>query len=208
VVSIPLFGPKTRFWFYLPDKRTVVFDQEEKNIKTLIERKGKPTLPPAWAADWATIEGGVFGLVMTDPSTKYAAKIHFAPPDKNQLAKRFREAWTEILSKAEHVIVGGDIGKTCRLDLIVSSRTAEDGNAVFATCNEIITWAEEQRKAAAITGKGLLPDLLQLPKVELSIRCGVNFEPQFRHTTGVQIEFKGGIGDLVKGIVELEKDEK
>ena len=200
-LSIPFLGMlDTTFWFYLPDSRTLVVEDEE-NIKTLIAMRGKPT-PSAWAADWATIEGGAFGMVMMDPSTRKAGKVHPADDQMDATEKRISEALGQILSKADHFIAGFDIGKTCQLNVTISSRTKEDGEAVAKSCDGLIAWAEEERKTAGKAGKDLPA------KVSFSIRRGVDFEPQFRHQTGVRIEFKGGIGDLVKGIQELIQEEK
>jgi beta-lactamase regulating signal transducer with metallopeptidase domain len=199
-MQIPLLPKDTKYGFYLPDDRTLVVDKME-NIKLLVAASGKPT-PPVWAKDWKAIEGGVFGLVLTDTKKTAGRKDLLLADDADATEKRFGLAVGEILSKSDQVLVGFDIGRTCVLKMTVNSPTAEDGNAADKSCAELVRWAEEERKAATEAGKEFHA------KTSLVIRRGVDFEPAFRHQTGIQIEFKGGMADLVKAITDLMGEKK
>jgi beta-lactamase regulating signal transducer with metallopeptidase domain len=196
----PLFGiVGARDWFYLPDARTLVVETEE-NVQALIAAGGKPARP-AWAADWTAVESGVFGLVMTHPRAT-ARKVKPAAGDGDATERRVGLAAGEILSKADRVVIGFDAGRTCELSVTVNCPTREDCEAAARACEGLVTWAEEQRKAAAAAGMSLHA------QTSLAVRRGVDFGPPVRHQTGVRIEFHGGLGDLVKAVRALTGEKK
>jgi hypothetical protein len=186
-------------WFYQPDARTLVVETEE-NVKALIAAGGKPARPE-WATHWATVERGVFGMVMTHPRAT-AGKVMPADGDGDETERRVGRAVGAVLSRADRVVIGFDAGRTCELSVTVDCQTREDCEAADRACEGLVRWAEEERQAAAGAGMGLHA------RTSLAVCRGVDFGPPVRHQTGVRIEFRGGLGDLVKAVGALTGEEK
>jgi hypothetical protein len=186
-----------RAWFYLPDARTLVVETEE-NVKALVAAGGKPARP-AWAADWAPVEGGVFGMVMTHPWAT-AGKVMPADGEWDETERRVGRAVGAVLSRADRVVIGFDAGRTCELSVTVDCPTREACEAADRACAGLVNWAEGERKAAAGDGTGLHA------RTSLAVRRGFGW--RVRHQTGVRIEFRGGLSDLVKAVGALTGEEK
>src|SRR5262249_38772513 len=70
-LTVPGLGNKeATVWFYVPDARTVVVE-DEASIKKLIDRGGKPAAAP-WADDWKAVERGMVAVVLPDVRGKLA----------------------------------------------------------------------------------------------------------------------------------------
>jgi hypothetical protein len=190
-----IVGARARF--YQPDARTLVVETEE-NVKALIAAGGKPARP-AWAADWAAVEGGVFGLALTHPRVT-GAKVVAADGDGDETEQRVGRAAGTILSRADRVVIGFDAGRTCELSVTVNCLTRDDCEAAARACEGLVSWAEQERKAAAGDGTGLHA------RTSLAVRRGFGW--RVRQQTGVRIEFRGGLGELVNAVRALTGEEK
>ena len=171
---------------YVPDARTAVLESES-NIKDLIDGKKAPK-----PLDWDKVEGGTFAVALADPKTRLAKKI--APPAdlKDEDEKMIVAAMAAVFSKADSAVMGVEVGKTCRLKLTVSRAQTEVG--VAAEQNKAIE--NFTRAAGATAAKAGWGDP---KKVMLTASMGVDSEPKPRAVSTLEVDFKGGLGELLGG---------
>jgi hypothetical protein len=75
--AVPKGGEAT---WWIPDGRTIVFDSD-KNLRRLIERKGKPGSSPAWAEGWRQVEHGLAACVVDGRASSVVSWIDKADKD-------------------------------------------------------------------------------------------------------------------------------
>jgi beta-lactamase regulating signal transducer with metallopeptidase domain len=175
-LAVEAFGMKgSTYWFYLPDARTVVFESTEDNLRRLIATGSEPS-PGSWAA----VEGDIFGILVPDP--KGAAKL-LQPSEGTDYDKQMWSRLSEILSRSDEVVVRGDVGPSCWLDLTVHSRPGKATEAIAAACELLVGLGETARKEAAKEEKS------SWGKASLTTHHGT--------PAGIRIEYRGSLSEVI-----------
>ncbi|HVK14316.1 MAG TPA: M56 family metallopeptidase [Gemmataceae bacterium] len=185
-LDLPALGFFKHFpaFFYLPDARTVVLESES-NIKDLIDGK-KPPKP----LDWGKIDGGTAAFALTDPKTRLAKKLTPPAGPKDDPEAKVIAALADVFAKADGAVIGVDVGKTCRLKLVVTRAQTEPG--VTAEQNKAIEAFTRQAGAAAAKAGWNDP-----AKVMFTAAMGVDSEPMPRAVSTLEVDLKGGVGELL-----------
>jgi hypothetical protein len=135
-VTFPALGFKdTTVWFYLPDSRTAVIESEA-NIKALIDNQGKAPAQ-AWGKDWEAVEGGMFGLALTDVKGKLAKKLPAEKADSPEVAS-LTNGLGAVFGKSRTAVVGLDLGDRLDLKLLIACENPTDAEGIHGECIDIL----------------------------------------------------------------------
>jgi beta-lactamase regulating signal transducer with metallopeptidase domain len=128
----PMLGPVP--CLYLPDDRTIIFD-EEKTIRTLLNR-ATPSVPGYLrGADWARASRGLLAVAIDNQGGKLAKRLTEGRPDG---------AWVQpIIQDADHWIFGIDDTDTIGLHAAVACRSVEASEPIARTIDSLRKQGQE-----------------------------------------------------------------
>jgi hypothetical protein len=181
-------------WFYLPDGRTVVVE-DEASIKKLIDRRGKPASAP-WADDWKAVERGMIALVLPDVKGKLAKKV---PDEKSddKMKAAVVTAISDISAKASRAVIGFNMADGIDLQLLLTCEKPDDVPDVHESCAVIMNAcrklleaeSEEPETDLDRLGRKLSDEMLE--STAITSRVGGD-------QVGVRVSTKGGIRQLLE----------